>query len=759
MRLDGVVRDARLGRALAIIWAALTVGQVALPATGLRAQYFGTVDWSGPVLRDQIDRDVSTAHLRRGWGYTPPEVFSARWHGHLYVSESASYTFELTSDDNSALYIDRQLVIDNRREPGPQSRRADLRLSRGSHNVTLEYAQAGAAYSLAWRWAGAAGAPLTPVPAWRLSPATRSGLTLGLVRALRLAWPPMTAVVVILVVAWALRTGWWPRRDEWARGARRPSRADRRTAILCLAACVLLAVVHTWPLASGLGQLSRNDNADTLLNEWAMAWVAHQLPRDPVRIFDANIFYPERHTLALSEPLIVQGVAAAPLLALGASPVLAYNIILLTGMALTAWSMCLVIWAWTDDWIAGLVAGIALAFNAHTLTRMPHIQAQHAEFIPLALYAFDAVLRGSRRSSALLLATAVALQALASIYCFVFVVVALVAGLAVRPEDWWGRRAWPVLGRVLLAAALSGVVLFPLFQPYLDLRAAGFVRSLDEAGWFAASARDYLTTPSRWYSWAGGETALFPGAVTAVLALGAVVTGCAIQDARARMCLAMAATGVLLSFGPAFIPGYELLYGVMPLLQAVRTTSRFGYLGIVGLAALAGFGVMLLRRLTAARPSLQAGLAALAVAAVSLEPLAAPLELRSFDGVNPIYRILESERDAVVIELPFPRPESIYLNAAYMLNSTAHWKPLVNGYSGFTPPSYVERYVQLHDFPDDRSMAALRRLGVTHAVVHLDALTPDQRTRLDGRADMRRLTGDERSTIFTLSRDHELPKR
>ena len=168
---------------------------------------------------------------------------------------------------------------------------------------------------------------------------------------------------------------------------------------------VALAAVHTWPLVTAPGRLSRNDNADTVLNEWTLAWVAHQVPRDPARLFDAPIFHPERHTLAYSEALILQTGFAAPLLALGASPVLAYNLVLLAGMALTGWVMCLVMVRWTGAWGAGLVAGIVLAFNAHTLTRLPHIQAQHAEFFPLALWAFDALLSSPRWRIAVGLAT------------------------------------------------------------------------------------------------------------------------------------------------------------------------------------------------------------------------------------------------------------------------------------------------------------------------------------------------------------------
>ena len=87
----------------------------------------------------------------------------------------------------------------------------------------------------------------------------------------------------------------------------------RRTAWAGAASlCVLLAVLHTWPLATAPGTLSRNDNNDAQLNEWIMAWVAHQLPRAPTHLFDANIFFPARHTLAFSEPLIVPALLGAP---------------------------------------------------------------------------------------------------------------------------------------------------------------------------------------------------------------------------------------------------------------------------------------------------------------------------------------------------------------------------------------------------------------------------------------------------------------
>src|SRR5690348_2221686 len=91
------------------------------------------------------------------------------------------------------------------------------------------------------------------------------------------------------------------------------NRRNLRRQIQVAAICVLLAVVHTWPLALHATRLSRNDNGDAELNEWILAWVAHQLPRDPLHLFEGNIFYPAHDTLAYSEPLIVPAVLGMPL--------------------------------------------------------------------------------------------------------------------------------------------------------------------------------------------------------------------------------------------------------------------------------------------------------------------------------------------------------------------------------------------------------------------------------------------------------------
>src|SRR6478672_1467122 len=202
------------------------------------------------------------------------------------------------------------------------------------------------------------------------------------------------------------------------------------------AVCVLLAILHTWPLALHPGRYSRNDNADTQLNEWILAWVEHQLPRAPLHLFEANIFFPAHDALAFSEPLIVPAVLGAPLAWSGASPVLVYNLLLIAGFALTAFATFVLVERWTGNWIGGLLAGSAFAFNTHTLTRLAHVQGIHIYGLPIALLAVDGLVAAASWRSAALLAAAMVVMAWTSGYLVVFAVVMAAVALLVRAHEW-----------------------------------------------------------------------------------------------------------------------------------------------------------------------------------------------------------------------------------------------------------------------------------------------------------------------------------
>jgi hypothetical protein len=104
---------------------------------------------------------------------------------------------------------------------------------------------------------------------------------------------------------------------------------------------------------------------------------------------------------------------------------------------------------------------------------------------------------------------------------------------------------------------------------------------------------------------------------------------------------------------------------------------------------------------------------------ILVEYWSAPLRLVRFPDNPPLARFLARQPHAVVAELPVPRVHMLPAHdARYIFISTYHWKPLVNGYSGYAPPSYVARMWRLVNFPDGDGFAQLAADRVRYVVVH-----------------------------------------
>jgi len=74
--------------------------------------------------------------------------FALKFEGVLKVEREAVYTFIVTSDDGSRLYIDGKLVVDNDGIHAPQARQGRTRLTKGVHKITVGFMQGGGGVEL-----------------------------------------------------------------------------------------------------------------------------------------------------------------------------------------------------------------------------------------------------------------------------------------------------------------------------------------------------------------------------------------------------------------------------------------------------------------------------------------------------------------------------------------------------------------------------------------------------------------------------------
>ncbi|WP_425588776.1 ricin-type beta-trefoil lectin domain protein [Streptomyces thinghirensis] len=84
--------------------------------------------------------------------------------GNLDAAQAGSYTFRLTSDDGSRLWIDDQLVVNHDGLHGPEPKDATVDLTVGYHSLRIEHFErdGGQQLTLAWKPPGAPGFSIVP---------------------------------------------------------------------------------------------------------------------------------------------------------------------------------------------------------------------------------------------------------------------------------------------------------------------------------------------------------------------------------------------------------------------------------------------------------------------------------------------------------------------------------------------------------------------------------------------------------------------
>jgi hypothetical protein len=490
---------------------------------------------------------------------------------------------------------------------------------------------------------------------------------------------------------------------------------------LVLAAAAVLTAVLTYPTAFRLGQVGRVDNGDGKLSIWNVAWVARTLVIDPLHVFDANIFYPNRGTLAYSENNLGAGLLAIPAYWATRNPYAAHNAAMLLAFMLSATGAYYLVRYLTRDRRAAAISAIGFAFCPFVFAHTAHIQLLMTAGLPFTMLAFHRLTDRPTAGRGAALGLAMAAQAISCGYYGVYV--CLMAGFAIAVAAtargfWTDRRYWTAIGT---AAAVAILLVTPAFLPYLSIPGGGVRRELNDAVQYSANWSDYLASSAYAHAWmlshlpAWTEVS-FPGFVTAVFGLwGAWVAG---RDRR-RELLAIYGGLTLLAFWASFGPKlllYSALYRVVPMFAWLRAPARFGVVVGFGLSVLAGVGVSRLLQ-KARRPAMASAMLVL----IAAGELAVPLNMPAVAPVEPVYRTLATLPRGPVIEMPFFYPEvGLFQHTKYMLASTAHWMPMVNGYSDFIPPDFYEHVMLLAPFPSRDAFKILEPNRVRYAVFHMN---------------------------------------
>ncbi len=509
----------------------------------------------------------------------------------------------------------------------------------------------------------------------------------------------------------------------------------------------VLTVALTWPFAANLRVMDAGDSA---FFAWEIGWTFHALQTDPSQLPHANIFHPLRYTLGLDEPVLGTTVLVAPLALLTDDAVLLYNVVRLLTFLFSALSACWLARELGAGEAIALLAGALFAFSPIRTDQVAHLSTLGTQWWPLVLLFTIRFARRAKARDALLAAAAFVLAFLACGYHGILAATVLPPFLLVL---FWGR--WDRLKAGVPAAALAGLALLPAYWMHKKaLAPERYARGTEETILYSAPIESFLAT-SAWNRVYGevtdafrtaGPNNLFPGLVVPGLVLAGVV---AVRRSRERPSREAAALAVLLltaalvalgprvrAFGHDLGPGpWGFLRDTVPLFRMIRVTSRAGVFLALPLTTLAAMALTRLRP----KPAVLAGIGFVALAETLVVPIPMPEWSKLIDTRKeppPVYRWLASQpgRDAVV-HLPMldvygleRRPA--FHESVYMVYSTLHWKPLVNGYAGIEPKGYVRLRNLSWEFPSEEFVGALRAIGTRYVVLHRKGYGPFQWARL-----------------------------
>jgi len=518
---------------------------------------------------------------------------------------------------------------------------------------------------------------------------------------------------------------------------------------LVLALYLAVGVIQTAPLAWHLRTSIPfgNDTVATVprLNLWTLWWNEDRFLHAYRGYWQAPIFDPEPNALAYNEPEWLTGLVASPLWWIGATPAFVYDAVVLAALTLTGLAGYRLARTLGIRRRAAVGAGL-LAEMLPTIADQLGV-LQSITVVPPLIMTLAALARFGRRGG-LAPAIGVALWFAASFHTSsnmaLFFAPMVALGVVVLAGERLVRLR--TLGTLAVAGAVGVALIAPVAvvqsrvlatMPRHDERElAGSSAHLGTYTEMAATNLLRRRPPDR------KEATLFPGFGLPILA--AVGVGHGLRRRRLRRwtlyaLLAVALCGVL-SFGPLLdrvelgaVLGapYHLLWRAYPGFRFARNLWRFGAVGQVFLAALAGLG---LAACCARRRALLGAAVTLAVAA---ELLATPIPLLDLgeDGAHAewVQWLAHAPPETTVIHLPMPTglvAEDFERTTYWMDCQMYHHRRIANGYGAYVPSRTALLMQVMPEFPDAASIRALQYFGIDHVAASADWSTPERAERV-----------------------------
>ncbi|GIX04028.1 MAG: hypothetical protein KatS3mg113_1034 [Planctomycetaceae bacterium] len=570
---------------------------------------------------------------------------------------------------------------------------------------------------------------------------------------------------------------------------------------------LLLALWCSWPLARDVTQKlpigSEGVATVPLFNAWTVWWNATWACQLGVSYWDAPIFYPTPRTFAFSEAQPTT-LVVAPVYWLTGNVPLAYNLYLLLNLMLNGW--------WGERWLRtagmppllGWIGGLMIVTLPFVWWQLGVLQLTMLWGI-LATWTYSWLLtQRACLTHAVGCGLALGMTYLGCNYYGLFLALTLPTALAAAARRDW--LSWRFVGHWLIALQVAGCLCLPTVWIQWQVKQEHlWERTWSEIVALSAKMRDYTDAP--WTQWLQiGEWPHPERANIWVLGCGWLKTLAAVAslftlwratpERRWRLAVMVwVAQSWWWSLGAhgtvAGITPYHWLYQFVPGMAQIRSPYRFAVfvqIGIVGLALSTlwelsrtlhrwvhtlyswrrdldsdGNDLMVPDKHQAGRWFLQHAL--LLVGGLGLWGETLPgsqhdrlVRVPLAHELPPWVLFLRDETpsSAAVVTLPFVKGSEVQDYEAVTWNmwwSMYHRHPLLEGYSGYFPDSFVWLKSELTRFPRE-AVPRLQLHAARYAVVHREALeAPEKLLQHQATSGWRWIFSDETQRVDV----YELP--
>ena len=517
----------------------------------------------------------------------------------------------------------------------------------------------------------------------------------------------------------------------------------------------LMTIIFTWPLSKQIMTHNAGGYGDNLYFIWQIEWIKRAVFELNIMPLTSNLLnFPYGYSLLTTEIAPLQISFALPFALMG-EPILGYNISIMSTFFLAGLTMFFWVYAMTKSWQASIISGTAFAFLPYHIAHflIGHLNLAGIQWFPLYFWGFSAILTSEHFTwkHVLLLSAGISAIALTSQYyiymtLIVSVIILIIYFYFFAREKFLSKEMWK---QFLLAGVISAPFLIVGVGPYLYFHVGrGSSRNMEGALMFSASITDFLLPFTKqvllgkwvWQNFPRdlwNEATLYLGLPVTILSIVGWMHREVIGKKKIfQIFLIGGITACVLAFGTnltwmeevvwinlpewisaivnkeqsiIYLPGY-LLYKHVPFYSIMRVWMRYGIFVMIFNCAAAGIGAHWLLTRVKYRWKTLLGLFILSL--VLLDFFNTPFSTTEIKPREVDLWLAEQPYGGLV-QLPFEQ-SLLEENLYYTLY---HHKPLMGAVRAFPSDRFLYLGSALNNFPDLKSVEALRTEQITYIVV------------------------------------------